>query len=107
VRLETLLPWAGFGLYLANVALGIGVQAGVVSTRRVAWVHHALYGTVFVAAGVATLALLLAGGSWPPLALTLLALGLMPRHRGGTGPHAALALAGLAGYGLALLPWTS
>ena len=99
----TLTLWLGFGLYVSNLALGVGVQYRIVSTKRIHWVHHALYGVVFVAAGAAALAGLLGGTRWWPLALTLLALGTLPRFRGGSRPHRNLALIGLLGYVFALL----
>jgi hypothetical protein len=103
VKLEVLALWIGFGLYLSNLALGVGVQFCWVSTKRFHWVHHALYGVVFVAAGAATLTAILAGSRWWVFLLTLLALGLLPRFRGGSVPHRNLALIGLIGYVLALI----
>jgi sterol desaturase/sphingolipid hydroxylase (fatty acid hydroxylase superfamily) len=103
VKLEVLALWIGFGLYLSNLALGVGVQFRWVSTKRFHWVHHALYGVVFVAAGAATLTAILAGSRWWVFLPTLLALGLLPRFRGGSLPHRNLALVGLCGYVLALI----
>ena len=37
------LPVAASASYLANCALGASVATGVVSTRKVRWVHHALF----------------------------------------------------------------
>jgi hypothetical protein len=103
MKLEVLSLWIGFGLYLSNLALGVGVQFRWVSLHRFRWVHHALYGLVFVAAGVATLAGILVGSSWWALLPTLLALLVLPRFRGGSPPHRNLALVGLAGYVLAFV----
>ena len=103
MKLEVLTLWIGFGLYVSNLALGVGVQFRWVSTKRFHWVHHALYGLVFVAAGAAALTAILAGSRWWALAPTLLALGLLPRFRGGSRPHRNLALLGLLGYVLALV----
>jgi hypothetical protein len=103
VKLETLAWWIGFALYLSNLALGVGVQFRWVSTKRFHWVHHALYGVVFVAAGAATLTAILAGSRWWTFLPTLLALGVLPRFRGGSVPHRNLALVGLLGYVLALI----
>jgi hypothetical protein len=103
VKLEALALWIGFALYLSNLALGVGVQFRWVSTKRFHWVHHALYGVVFVAAGAATLTAILAGSRWWAFLPTLLALGLLPRFRGGSGPHRNLALVGLLGYVLAFI----
>lgn len=100
---ETVLPWTGLGLYVANVALGASVQARVVSTRRHRWVHHALYAAVFAGAVAAALGLAAGGRAWWALTPTLVALAALPRYRGGSRAHAALALTGLAGYAAALL----
>jgi hypothetical protein len=103
MKLEVLALWIGFALYVANLALGVGVQFRWVSTKRFHWLHHALYGVVFVAAGAAALAAILAGSRWWALTPTLLALGLLPRFRGGSVAHRNLALVGLLGYLLALV----
>ena len=103
MKLEVLALWIGFGLYVSNLALGVGVQFRWVSTKRFHWVHHTLYGVVFVAAGAATLAASLAGSRWWAFLPTLVALGLLPRFRGGSRPHRNLALVGLIGYVLALI----
>lgn len=94
--------WLGLGLYIANLILGVGVQFRLVSTRRFKWVHHALYALVFVGALVATLGLILTGSRWWPLALTLGALSVLPRYRGGSRPHMLLAALGFIGYVIAL-----
>lgn len=96
------LPWLGFALYVANLALGMGVQFRVVSTRRFRWVHHALYAVVFAGALAAALGLILTGSRWWPLALTLGALAALPRYRGGTRQHMGLAALGFVGYAIAL-----
>jgi hypothetical protein len=103
LKLEVLALWIGFGLYVSNLALGVGVQFRWVSLHRFRWVHHALYGLVFFAAGSATLTAILAGSRWWAFVPTLLALGLLPRFRGGSVPHRNLALVGLIGYVLALI----
>jgi hypothetical protein len=103
VRLEVIALWVGLALYVSNLALGVGVQFRLVSTKRFHWVHHALYGVVFVAAGAATLTAIWAGSRWWAFVPTLVALGLLPRFRGGSGPHRNLALVGLIGYVLALI----
>ena len=103
VRLEALLLWVGFGLYVSNLALGVAVQWRYVSTKRFHWVHHALYGVVFVAAGAAVLAGALAGSRWWPLAFTVGALAVLPRYRGGSVPHRNLAALGFVGYFLAIV----
>lgn len=93
----------GLGLYALNLALGVGVQFRVVSTRRVRWVHHVLYGLVFAGASLAALTGLLARARVWPLALTLVALAAMPRLPGGARRHALAAVLGGVGYALAAL----
>jgi hypothetical protein len=97
------LPWVGLGLYIANLMLGVGVQFRLVSTKRWHWVHHALYAVVFAGALAATLGLVLSGARWWPLALTLGALAVLPRYKGGSRPHMMLAVLGFVGYALALV----
>ncbi len=102
MRLETLLPIAGLGLYLANLALGVAVQLRYVSLHRMRWVHHALYFVVFVGAILAVVGLMIGRSKWWMLTLTIGALAVLPRYKGGTRPHMVLAVLGLVGYGLAL-----
>jgi hypothetical protein len=45
--------------YLANCTLGAGVASGVLDTRRIRWVHHALYTSTAVLT-VSALAVLVA-----------------------------------------------
>jgi hypothetical protein len=101
--LETLLPLTGLGLYLANLALGVSVQIRLVSLHRMRWVHHVLYFVVFVGTVLAMVGLMLAQSKWWMLSLTIGALAVLPRYKGGTRPHLLLAVLGLVGYGLALL----
>lgn len=103
MTLETVLPITGLGLYLANLALGAAVQLRLVSLHKMRWVHHALYFVVFVGAVLAIIGLMIARSKWWMLTLTIGALAVLPRYKGGTRPHMILALLGLVGYGLALL----
>jgi hypothetical protein len=103
MMLETVLPITGLGLYLANLILGVTVQFRIVSLHKMRWVHHALYFVVFVGAVLAIVGLMISGSKWWMLTLTLGALAVLPRYKGGTRPHMILALLGLVGYGLALL----
>jgi polyferredoxin len=96
------LPWVGLGLYIANLALGVGVQFKLVSTKRWHWVHHALYAVVFAGAIAATLGSVILGARWWPMALTLGALAVLPRYKGGSRLHMTLATLGFVGYVLAL-----
>ena len=90
-------------MYLANLLLGVTVQFRLVSLHRMRWVHHALYFVVFVAALLALIGLMIARSKWWMLTLTIGALAVLPRYKGGTRPHMILALLGLIGYGLALI----
>jgi hypothetical protein len=103
MTLEMVLPLTGLGLYLANLALGVAVQLRYVSLHRMRWVHHALYFVVFVGAVLAIVGLMIGRSKWWMLTLTIGALAILPRYKGGTRPHMVLALLGLVGYGLALL----
>ena len=42
---QRVLPIAASVSYLANVALGVSVATRVISTKKVRWVHHALFVT--------------------------------------------------------------
>jgi hypothetical protein len=97
------LPWVGLGLYIANIALGVGVQFKLVSTKRWRWVHHALYAVVFAGAIAATSGSILSGSRWWPLVLTLGALAVLPRFKGGSRQHMVLTVLGFVGYALALV----
>lgn len=90
-------------MYLANLLLGVTVQFRLVSLHRMRWVHHALYFVVFVGALLALIGLMIARSKWWMLTLTIGALAVLPRYKGGTRPHMILALLGLIGYGLALI----
>ncbi len=103
MMLETLLPLTGLGLYLANLALGVAVHLRFVNLHKMRWVHHALYFVVFVGAILAIVGLMITRSKWWMLTLTIGALAVLPRYKGGTRPHMILALLGLVGYGLALL----
>ncbi|QIN79251.1 hypothetical protein GBA65_12820 [Rubrobacter marinus] len=90
-------------LFLANFALGLLVQFGVVDSKPFRWLHHALFFAVFVSAAAAVLA----GFYWgEPYRWTLLpVLGLfavLPYVRAGTRGHAALACASLMFYAVGL-----
>ncbi len=95
--------YAATVLFLANFALGVLVQFGVVDTKPFRWLHHALFFAVFASAVGAVLT----GFYWvAPYRWTLLpVLGLfvvLPYVRAGTRGHAALACAALFFYGVGL-----
>ena len=90
-------------LFLANFALGLLVQFGIVDTKPFRWLHHALFFAVCVSAAAAVLA----GFYWgAPYRWTLLpVLGLfavLPYVRAGTRGHAALACAAVLFYAVGL-----
>ncbi|CAN5695921.1 hypothetical protein BH24ACT22_BH24ACT22_07310 [soil metagenome] len=86
-------------LFLANFALGVLVQFGVVDTKPFRWLHHALFFAVFATAAVAV-----GVGFWQgapyrwALAPVLLLFLVLPKVRAGTVGHAALAGTALIFY---------
>jgi hypothetical protein len=79
-------------LFLANFALGVLVQFGIVDTKPFRWLHHALFFAVFASAAVAAGVGFLQGAPYRWVLLPVLALfALLPRVRAGTPGHAALA----------------
>jgi hypothetical protein len=79
-------------LFLANFALGVLVQFGIVDTKPFRWLHHALFFAVFASAAVATGMGFLQGAPYRWALLPVLALFvLLPRVSAGTPGHAALA----------------
>jgi hypothetical protein len=79
-------------LFLANFALGVLVQFGIVDTKPFRWLHHALFFAVFASAAVAAGVGFLQGAPYRWVLLSVLALfAVLPRVRAGTPGHAALA----------------
>ena len=79
-------------LFLANFALGVLVQFGMVNTKPLRWLHDALFFVVFVSAALAVRVGFLQGAPYRWALLPVLALfALLPRVRAGTPGHAALA----------------
>ncbi|MEU8657753.1 hypothetical protein [Actinoplanes philippinensis] len=103
---RSLVTAAALG-YLTNSAFGAAVAVGAIDTRRIRWIHHALYvatsslTTAALAASLierrtAGLALLAAAG---PLVV-------LPRAGGTLHRHAAVAGAAAPAYAIALvLAW--
>ncbi len=79
--------------YLANCALGLGVATRAIRTGRAHWVHHALYIATSTLAAAAASSLLWsrnrAGWYLLPAAVPLT---VIPRTRGRSPRHVALAL---------------
>ena len=86
-------------LFLANFALGLLVQFGIVDTKPFRWLHHALFFAVFVSAAVAVAAGFWSGAPyrWALLPVLLL-FAVLPRVRAGTVGHATLATGALILY---------
>ena len=93
--------YAATVLFLANFALGVMVQFGVVDTKPFRWLHHALFSAAF-AVGVG----LLQGAAYAWALLPVLGLfAVLPRVRAGTYGHAALASTALIFYATGFV-WT-
>jgi dolichyl-phosphate-mannose--protein O-mannosyl transferase len=96
--------YAATVLFLANFALGLLVQFGVVDTKPFRWLHHALFFAVFASAGLAV-----AWGFWVgepyrwALLPALVLFAVLPRVRAGTTGHAGLASAALILYAVAFV----
>ena len=91
--------YAAVTLFLANFALGVLVQFGIVDTKPFRWLHHALFFAVFASAALAAIVGFLEGAPYRWLLLPVLALfAVLPRVRAGTPGHAALAGAALILY---------
>lgn len=91
--------YASAALFLANFALGILVQFGVVDTKPFHWMHHALFFAVFASAALAVVVGLWRGSAYAwALLPVLLLFAILPRIRAGTAGHAALASGALILY---------
>jgi hypothetical protein len=79
-------------LFLANFALGVLVQFGIVDTKPFRWLHHALFFAVFASAAVAAGVGFLQDAPYRWALLPILVLfAVLPRVRAGTPGHAAFA----------------
>lgn len=91
--------YAATVLFLANFALGLLVQFGLVNTEPFRWLHHALFFAVFVSAAAAVLAGFYWGEPYRWALVPVLGLFVvLPYVRAGTRGHAALACAALVFY---------
>jgi hypothetical protein len=96
---RTLIFYAATLLFLANFALGVLVQFGIVDTKPFRWLHHALFFAVFASAGLAVFIGFAQGAPYRWALVPVLGLYLiLPRVRAGTPGHAALALAAMVLY---------
>ncbi len=84
--------FAATTLFVANFALGVLVQFGVVDTKPFRWLHHALFFAVFASTALAVFTGFLQGAPyrWALLPVLLL-FAVLPRVRAGTAGHAGLA----------------
>jgi hypothetical protein len=99
-----LIFYAAAVLFLANFALGVLVQFGIVDTKPFRWLHHALFFAVFASAALAVGVGFLQGASYRWALLPVLALFmLLPRVRAGTAGHAALASCAMIFYATGLV----
>lgn len=91
-------------LFLANFALGVLVQFGVVDTKPFRWLHHALFFAVFASAALAVFVGFVQGAPyrWALLPVLLLYV-VLPRVRAGTAGHAGLAGLALIFYATGLV----
>ena len=91
--------YAATVLFLANFALGVLVQFGVVDARPFRWLHHALFFAAFASAALAAGVGFLQGAPYRWALLPVLGLfAVLPRVRAGTFGHAALAGTALIFY---------
>ena len=98
--------YAAAVLFLANFALGVLVQFGVVDTRPFRWLHHALFFAVFVSTALAVAVGFWQGAGYRWALLPVLVLFLfLPRVRAGTAGHAALAGVAMIFYAAGFV-WT-
>ncbi|MBX3065531.1 MAG: hypothetical protein KF726_21325 [Anaerolineae bacterium] len=92
----------GFITYIGTAALGTSAQLGLVNTRPFRWLHHALFGGVWLT--LILIVLLAWGNAWlVALIPVAAAMAILPRFRAGTRAHCTCALVGLGGYGAALV----
>src|SRR3712207_1819056 len=81
---QFLIFYAATVLFLANFALGVLVQFGVVDTRPFRWLHHALFFAVFASAALAAGVGFLQGAPYRWALVPVLALYLvLPRVQAG------------------------
>ena len=101
---QFLIFYAAAGFFLANFALGVLVQIGIVDTKPFRWLHHALFFAVYASAALAVGVGFLQGAPYRWALLPVLALFLiLPRVRAGTAGHAALASLAMIFYATGLV----
>jgi peptidoglycan/LPS O-acetylase OafA/YrhL len=91
--------YAATAIFVANFALGVLVQFGIVDTRPFRWLHHALFFAVFASAALAVAVGFLQGAPYRWALLPVLALfAVLARVQAGTPGHAALAFSAMIFY---------
>ena len=91
-------------MFLANFALGVLVQFGIVDTKPFRWLHHALFFAAFASAALAAAAGFWTGAPYRWALLPVLALyAVLPRVRAGTWGHAGLACGAMIFYAAGLV----
>jgi hypothetical protein len=89
---RALIFYIAMVLFVANFALGVLVQFGIVDTNPFRWLHHALFFAVFASAAIAVGVGFLQGAPYRWVLLPVLVLfAFLPRVPAGTSGHAALA----------------
>jgi hypothetical protein len=94
-----LIFYAAAALFVANFALGVLVQFGIVDTKPFRWLHHALFFAVFASAALAVGVGFLQAAPYRWALLPVLALfAVLARVQAGTPGHAALAFSAMIFY---------
>jgi hypothetical protein len=96
---QFLIFYAAAALFVANFALGVLVQFGIVDTKPFRWLHHALFFAVFASAVLAVGVGFLQTAPYRWALLPVLALfAVLARVQAGTPGHAALAFSAMIFY---------
>jgi hypothetical protein len=96
---QFLIFYAAAALFVANFALGVLVQFGIVDTKPFRWLHHALFFAVFASAALAVGVGFLQAAPYRWALLPVLALfAVLARVQAGTPGHAALAFSAMIFY---------
>lgn len=88
--------WALLGVYVGTSALGTGIRLRMVDTSGFRWLHHALFGLIWLtlAASIYWSFTIALPARWLLLALVP-GMALLPRFRPGSASHCLTAVAGL------------
>jgi hypothetical protein len=96
---QFLIFYAAAALFVANFALGVLVQFGIVDTKPFRWLHRALFFAVFASAALAVGVGFLQAAPYRWALLPVLALfAVLARVQAGTPGHAALAFSAMIFY---------